>query len=51
MRCLDAGVEAAMIARIDEAKKAGDTLGGIVEVVATGPVVGLSHVAWDQARR
>ncbi|MGE0439023.1 MAG: chorismate synthase [Vicinamibacterales bacterium] len=49
VRCLDAGVEAAMIARIDEAKKAGDTLGGIVEVVATGPVVGLgSHVAWDR---
>ena len=35
--------------RIDEAKKAGDTLGGEVEVVARGVVVGLgSHVSWDR---
>jgi chorismate synthase len=34
---------------IDEAKKAGDTLGGIFEVVATGLPVGLgSHVHWDR---
>ena len=38
-----------MVRRIDAAKKAGDTLGGEVEVVARGVVVGLgSHVAWDR---
>ena len=37
-----------MIRRIDAAKAAGDTLGGIVEVVALGVPVGLgSHVSWD----
>jgi chorismate synthase len=49
LRCLDAKAEATMIARIDEAKKAGDTLGGICEVVITGLPVGLgAHVAWDR---
>lgn len=49
LRCLDATAEAAMIARIDEAKKAGDTLGGICEVVVTGLPVGLgAHVSWDR---
>jgi chorismate synthase len=48
VRCLDAAAEKEMIARIDAAKKAGDTLGGVVEVVALGLPVGLgSHVAWD----
>ena len=43
------GVEQAIIARIDQAKKAGDTLGGEVEVVARGLVLGLgSHVSWDR---
>lgn len=38
-----------MIARIDEAKRAGDTLGGEIEVVADGVILGLgSHVAWDR---
>ena len=38
-----------MIETIDAAKDAGDTLGGIVEVVARGLVVGLgSHVSWDR---
>src|SRR2546428_7964679 len=38
-----------MIARIDAAKAAGDTLGGVVEVVALGLPVGLgSHVSWDR---
>ena len=42
-------VEAEIIRRIDAAKKAGDTLGGEVEVVARGVVVGLgSHVSWDR---
>lgn len=48
VRCLDKDAEAQIIARIDAAKAAGDTLGGIVEVVALGVPVGLgSHVSWD----
>ena len=49
VRVLDAAVEATILQRIDAAKKAGDTLGGEVEVVARGVVVGLgSHVSWDR---
>ncbi len=49
IRVLDPAVEAQIISRIDAAKKAGDTLGGEVEVIARGVVVGLgSHVAWDR---
>jgi len=49
IRVLDPAVEAAIVARIDRAKKDGDTLGGEVEVVARGLVVGLgSHVSWDR---
>ena len=49
VRVLDAAAERAMIARIDEAKAGGDTLGGEVEVVARGIPVGLgSHVSWDR---
>ncbi len=49
VRCLDPGAEREMIARIDAAKAAGDTLGGIVEVIALGAPVGLgSHVSWDR---
>jgi chorismate synthase len=49
LRTLDPEAERAMIARIDEAKKAGNTLGGICEVVVTGLPVGLgSHVSWDR---
>jgi chorismate synthase len=48
VRCLDPEAEREMIARIDAAKAAGDTLGGVVEVIAAGVPVGLgSHVAWD----
>ena len=48
VRCLDAEAETEMIARIDAAKAAGDTLGGVVEVIALGLPVGLgSHVSWD----
>ncbi|PYO64313.1 MAG: chorismate synthase [Gemmatimonadetes bacterium] len=48
VRCLDPGAEQEMIARIDAAKAAGDTLGGVVEVIALGVPVGLgSHVSWD----
>jgi chorismate synthase len=49
VRCLDAVAEARMIEEIDRAKEAGDTLGGVFEVVATGVPVGLgSHVSWDR---
>ena len=49
VRVIDPAVEARIIARIDEAKKAGDTLGGEVEVVANGVVIGLgSHASWDR---
>ena len=49
VRVLDRSVEPEIIRRIDEAKRAGDTLGGEVEVVARGVVVGLgSHVSWDR---
>ena len=48
VRCADAGAEKEMIVAIDEAKEAGDTLGGLFELVATGVPVGLgSHVQWD----
>jgi chorismate synthase len=49
VRTLDPAAAALMIARIDEAKKDGDTLGGEIEVVARGLPVGLgSHVSWDR---
>ncbi|MFE5602422.1 chorismate synthase [Streptomyces coelicoflavus] len=49
VRCLDAGASRAMVAEIDRAHKDGDTLGGVVEVVAYGLPVGLgSHVHWDR---
>jgi chorismate synthase len=49
VRVLDAAAEAAIIRRVDQAKKDGDTLGGEVEVVARRVVAGLgSHVSWDR---
>ncbi|HYR79930.1 MAG TPA: chorismate synthase, partial [Candidatus Dormibacteraeota bacterium] len=49
VRVADPDAERKIIAEIDECKKAGDTLGGIVEVVATGLPVGIgSHVQWDR---
>ena len=49
LRTLDADAEARMITLIDETKRAGNTLGGICEVVVTGLPVGLgSHVSWDR---
>jgi chorismate synthase len=48
VRVLDRSSEERLLARIDEAKAAGDTLGGIVEVVCRGVPAGLgSHVSWD----
>ncbi|MEO8888837.1 MAG: chorismate synthase, partial [Jatrophihabitantaceae bacterium] len=49
VRCFDPEASAAMLAEIDETKKAGDTLGGVVEVLAYGLPVGLgSHVQGDR---
>ncbi|WP_327049412.1 chorismate synthase [Microbispora sp. NBC_01189] len=49
VRCLDPGGSAAMIAEIDKAHKDGDTLGGVVEVVAYGLPPGLgSYTHWDR---
>ncbi|HEX8360640.1 MAG TPA: chorismate synthase [Longimicrobium sp.] len=48
VRCLDAEAEGRMIDAIDAAKRDGDTLGGIVEVVVNGLPAGLgSHVSWE----
>jgi chorismate synthase len=49
VRVANPDAERAIIEEIDECKKTGDTLGGIVEVLATGLPVGLgSHVQWDR---
>ncbi|MGQ0764591.1 MAG: chorismate synthase [Gemmatimonadota bacterium] len=49
LRTLDREAELRMIAAIDAAKAAGDTLGGICEIVAGGLPPGLgSHVSWDR---
>jgi chorismate synthase len=49
MRCLDAEVSREMVAEVDAARKDGDTLGGVVEVVVWGLPPGLgSHVHWDR---
>jgi chorismate synthase len=49
VRVLDKNAERQIIAAIDAAKAAGDTLGGTFEVVAQGLPVGLgSHVSWDR---
>lgn len=49
LRCADPTSSAAMVAEVDDAKKSGDTLGGVVEVLAYGLPPGLgSHVHWDR---
>jgi chorismate synthase len=49
LRCVDPELETAMIADIDRAREAGDTIGGAFEVIATGVPIGLgSHVQWDR---
>jgi chorismate synthase len=49
VRCFDADSEAAMVAAVEGAAKAGDSLGGIVEVLGFGVTPGLgSHVHWDR---
>lgn len=49
LNCYDSEAESRMKAKIDEAKKDGDTLGGIFEVIVRGVPVGLgSHIQWDR---
>ncbi|HKH06926.1 MAG TPA: chorismate synthase [Acidimicrobiales bacterium] len=49
VRCFDAAAEEAMVAEVKAVSKEGDSLGGVVEVLATGVPVGLgSHVHWDR---
>ncbi|WP_285043254.1 chorismate synthase [Plantibacter sp. LMC-P-059a] len=49
LRCFDAATSERMVAEVDAAKKDGDTLGGIVEVLAYGLPPGLgSYVHWDR---
>jgi chorismate synthase len=49
LRCIDAALQEKMKAEVDAALKAGDTVGGIFEVVAHNVPVGLgSHAQWDE---
>jgi chorismate synthase len=49
VRCPDEAAGAQMIERIRAAKHQGDTLGGVFEVVATNPPIGLgSYAQWDR---
>jgi len=49
VRCFDQDISMKMMEAIDEAKTAGDTLGGIFQVIITGVPTGLgSHVHWDR---
>jgi len=48
VRCLDPDASAEMVAEIDRARKANESLGGVFEVIAFGALPGLgSHVSWD----
>src|SRR5216684_2542587 len=49
LRCIDAAVQEKMKAEVDAVLKAGDTVGGIFEIVAHNVPVGLgSHAQWDE---
>ena len=49
LRCVDPEVQRRMMAAIDAAREAGDTLGGAFEIIATGVPIGLgSYVQWDR---
>jgi chorismate synthase len=48
VRCPDANAAAAMIARIDEARRAGDSLGGVVECVCRNVPPGLGEPVFDK---
>ena len=49
LRCVDANTQDKMKAEVDAALKAGDTVGGVFEIVAHNVPVGLgSHAQWDE---
>jgi chorismate synthase len=49
VRCADPATSERMVAEIDDVRKNGDTLGGVIEVVVHGLPPGLgSHVHWDR---
>ena len=49
LRCVDSQTQQKMMAEVDAALKAGDTVGGVFEIVAHGLPVGLgSHAQWDE---
>jgi chorismate synthase len=49
VRCLDPGATEAMVAEIDEKRKANESLGGVFEVIAFGLVPGIgSHISWEE---
>jgi chorismate synthase len=49
VRCFDPDAEAAMVAEVEAAAAAGDSVGGVVEVLGYGVPAGLgSHVHWDR---
>lgn len=48
LRCVDTAVEARMMQEVDQVLRAGDSVGGVFEVVAHGVPPGLgSHAQWD----
>jgi chorismate synthase len=49
VRCADPDTSGRMVAEVDDARRSGDTLGGVIEVVVHGLPPGLgSHVHWDR---
>jgi len=49
VRCADGKTEKAIVKAIDEAKQAGDSLGGVTQVIASGVPIGLgSYAQWDR---
>ena len=49
LRCVDAQIQEKMKAEVDAALKAGDSVGGVFEIVAHGVPIGLgSHAQWDE---
>lgn len=49
LRCFDPATSERMVAEVDDTKKSGDTVGGVVEVIAYGLPAGLgSYVHWDR---
>ena len=49
MRCSDPGAVAAMVAAVEDARRSGDSIGGVFEVLARGVPAGFgSHVHWDR---